>query len=69
MQWLSQGLAPAAVVAQSGLSTSRGSCRQWLVRIGAVVAVATGAGNGGGLGRRQHRLWKWLSEKGGWEEG
>ena len=74
MQWLSKGSASAAVVAQSRLGTGRGSCRQWLVqaveaRTGATVVVTTGTGNGGGSGRRQHRLWKWLREKGRWEGG
>ena len=38
-------------------------------RTRAAVAVATGADNSGGSGRRQLRLWKWLREKGGWEGG
>ena len=40
MQWLSQRLVSAAVVAQSGLGTGRGSCRQWLVQ---AVEARTGA--------------------------
>ena len=34
---------------EAGLGTSRGSCRQWLVRTGAAVAVATGGGGAGAV--------------------
>ena len=40
VQWLSQGSASAAVVAQSGLGTDRGSCRQWPVQAMACAGSA-----------------------------
>ena len=44
-----------AQLLKAGLGTGRGSCRQWLVRTGAAVAVVLATATGGYVQRRCRR--------------